>query len=549
MKKQIIAVTLFAAAVVLTACKKDEVGTPVNSFNAFSEASGSAKTHLEPDVTNHAFRVMWDQGDEIKIYGAAGSSATYSTQQNDVEAATFTTAAGTGVSEGSSYTAFYPATIATSSSTVTLPAQQPYQAVQQDAGGYYGYVTGFPMAAQSSNADLYFKNLCGLCVLRLKGPSGATVSSITLSEPTYPYTTSSALSGGYSVSWSDAGLPSLAAQSISNPSTGGQESVQLSGCNVTLDGNYGLFYFYLPQGEHQWLNVKVDYTLSGTAKTFSRTILASSYDSVTTFGFTRSRWTALDVDLSSDMANTSGSESYGLVYAADSLTFSGDGDPILNTNHRITDKQGCYTILIDADPTVFDATDLTGSRFYTLYNDMDGTTPWDGIVIRYAKVDAHEALTINAEGPQYGNSTTAANANKLSLWAGVSRSDFDAEAYVRNRIAVIIGTSDTAGVTDGSSASTVYYHLFANSLNNNAWTTPAHVSAQMSWDKWKTNDATGYVRAVVGGDQSDVDGTATSTTKINFQGTIYKIRIYNRVITEAERSNWFTYGSIAGSSK
>ena len=546
MRKQILSAVLFFAVLAFAACQNSEAVDPIDSFSAFSEASTSAKTHLEPDVANCAFRVLWDENDWIRVYDAYGASAIYIAQQGDVEAATFTGFAGTGVASGSTYTAFYPATMDASynsgSSRVTLPVQQTYQAVQQDSdGGYYGYVTGFPMAAQSTSTNLYFKNLCGLCVLRLKGPSGAVVSSITLSEPTYPYTTATALSGSFNVGWSS-GLPTLR----KSATTAGQDSVRLSGCNITLDDNYHLFYFYLPEGDHKWLNVKVYYSYNGTAKSVCRTILATSYGA-NNISFDRSRWTALDVDLSTEMNNTeipisqmfSGSpnEGQGLIYAANNLDFAPelliyDSDipnvPILNTNQRITNVAQSYTILIDATPIVLDNSEVGNiPRYYTLYSDMDATSPNNGITIRYRKAHG-EPLAINVEGPH------ASEADKLVLPNGGSDNGFTVAAGTRNRIVLIVGESS--------------YQLYANSSSDGSnWSERQSVSGSITQDNWLTNDGSGYVRAVVGGDQSDVDGADTEVNQLkhNFQGTIHSIRIYNRVIFIRELSNWLSYGTTA----
>ncbi len=159
---------------------------------------------------------------------------------------------------------------------------------------------------------------------------------------------------------------------------------------------------------------------------------------------------------------------------------------------------------------------------------MDATSSEsNGIIIRYRKAYG-EPLSINVEGPH------ASDYDKLVIHNSDSDDGITVAAGISNRIAVVIDLDNSR------------YHLYANSSQNrHDWSEISHISGEML--NWLAQDEIGFVRAVVGGDQSDVTGgnTEVNQLKHNFQGTIRSIRIYNRVISDRELQRWHEYGSLS----
>lgn len=541
MNRRISAFIIPIALVLFAACQK-EGGGAIASFKAVGESACSPKTHLEPDADSRSFGVKWDQHDTLAIYGDASNvKYKYITDNNNTEVAYFSPMAGEV--SGSSFRAFYPASIATGPSSVTLPNKQPYRS---HAGGT-GYVTRFPMYAETENNNLYFKNLCALFVLRLKGPAGAVIHQVKVSEPTYPYQETYALAGIFAVG-SHGGIPALTPSSASY-------AVTLSDCEYTIGSadDDNLFYFYLPAGSHQWLNISVNYTLASTGsgggsetKTYTKTIAAPSYSGHSTFNFERSRWTGIDVDLREEMDINNGI-GRGLLYSGENLTF-GEPGSIANTDTRITDAYGDYTILIDVTPSSLNTNNHSNTyRCYTMFDETNPSQTSGGLLIRYQRPNNSNYMII-ADGPQ-------GSSDFLSLSSAYADNNDDRDNFrigsgVRNRIAVTVCTA----VYEGYSANQI--RLYASSYHNIAASTS---SEQYQWvsatncdvtdineSAWVTTHNTDSIRSVVGGDQYDVDNPDLYSGRYNLMGTIHKIYIYNRVITPTERENWLNGQPITG---
>lgn len=184
MKKSLLAISalLVLSALSITSCQKDKVG-PV-SFEATME-------YCEDDDGKTAFTngtMQWVSGDQIKVFGTAGSGVYQASVRNGGRA-TFNVVSGDAGE--APYRAFYPASAANDNGTVELPVVQ----VTED-----GSLTGFPMYAQGSSTNLDFKNLCGVLRMRLQ-KSGVSITAIEV-------TGDIELTGDHSVVYSG-GVPTL----------------------------------------------------------------------------------------------------------------------------------------------------------------------------------------------------------------------------------------------------------------------------------------------------------------------------------------------------
>ena len=220
MKTQKILLAAALLALGAASCQKEE--NVITQFTAGMEQS-EAKTYLGDDSYFY-----WESTDVVKVYSDASN-----------EGADFTVAPRSGngtwadltgfITEGSSYTAIYPASIAVSAAQVNLPA------VQTSADGS---LAGFPMYAESSTDEFQFKNLCGALRIHLE-QANCTISRIELTAASHIH-----ISGTYTVSTTTEGTPSLAY------SANGANSVTLTLdiAQPIADGHD--FYIYLPDGTY-----------------------------------------------------------------------------------------------------------------------------------------------------------------------------------------------------------------------------------------------------------------------------------------------------------
>lgn len=177
MKKVVRILGLCALVALATvSCKKDDNNVPQGgkSFRAtINQPTDGAKTHI-----GDGNYLMWNSGDEIKVYTADGTSAVFTTTDADVyEDAVFTG----DIKEADKYVAFYPADNASGAQEgnviLTLPDQQTYEANNFANDAY-------PMAAYwegtaGDDVDFQFHSPCAVVCLPLKG--NANVTSIDLS--------------------------------------------------------------------------------------------------------------------------------------------------------------------------------------------------------------------------------------------------------------------------------------------------------------------------------------------------------------------------------
>ena len=150
----------------VTSCQKDiEQNNGDYQFRATMEnCSGDSKT------TFNGTAIQWNQNDTVKIFGLVDGLYIATPEQGNPGAAKLRRLGETIVPYmGDKVTAIYPASLANSASSVTLPAQQ----VSEDGN----LVANFPMYATTSDENLAFKNLFGALKLHLQ-QADATVSRI-----------------------------------------------------------------------------------------------------------------------------------------------------------------------------------------------------------------------------------------------------------------------------------------------------------------------------------------------------------------------------------
>lgn len=214
----LISLVFLAGLVNLTSCKKENQGDGSQFYATMEQCSDQyGKTILNGSVLN------WIEGDQVRIYGTAGSSLYTAQPQSPATNAVFNNESGR-VGE-SPYYAVYPADIATATNAITLPAVQ----VTND-----GSLVGFPMYAESEDNHLAFKNLCGLLKLHLT-KANTSISSIEV-------TASCEINGNYSLQYN--GIPTL--EYVDN----GSNSTTLYCTTAQSIDNGKDFYIYLPQGSY-----------------------------------------------------------------------------------------------------------------------------------------------------------------------------------------------------------------------------------------------------------------------------------------------------------
>lgn len=229
-------------ALATVSCKKDDNNVPQGgkSFRAtINQPTDGAKTHI-----GNGNYLMWNSGDEIKVYTADGTSAVFTTTDADVyEDAVFTG----DIKEADKYVAFYPADNASDAQEgnviLTLPDQQTYEANNFANKAY-------PMAAYwngnaGDDVDFQFHSPCAVVCLPLKG--NANVTSIDLSGKSF----TDALAGTLKVDINNF--------DPANPGAGGYQpvvakwTVSLSCGNdgVQLDPNTATNFYFVVAAPHE----------------------------------------------------------------------------------------------------------------------------------------------------------------------------------------------------------------------------------------------------------------------------------------------------------
>lgn len=171
MKKTLRLMGLCALAVLaLAGCKKDDQTAGKTSVKAtISQLKGGTKTGV-----NAGNCLVWNNGDQIKVYNSTTTSAVFATEDDDVTSANFTSQETLDVTDGC--VAFYPAAdVTVSEGNYILPLK----AVQDGTANTFAPGT-YPMYALYDNGNFAFQSPCALLGLPLNGD--ATIGSIVLTS-------------------------------------------------------------------------------------------------------------------------------------------------------------------------------------------------------------------------------------------------------------------------------------------------------------------------------------------------------------------------------
>lgn len=198
MKRSTIAKSVIILLCAAACTSKIEVVEPATTGDAQKEEetvnvwSFTASTDPETkSAIGNDGKVVWKNGDGIVIRDVRGKYAVFTTNQDNVSTATFTTTEDPGFT-GGPYRAYYPADIY-EDGTLKLPVVQDYD----------GTGTNSPMFAVSTDNNLSFKNLCGIVKVNLT-KAEATIARIRLESNeimcgqfTVNGSNAASLSGGY----------------------------------------------------------------------------------------------------------------------------------------------------------------------------------------------------------------------------------------------------------------------------------------------------------------------------------------------------------------
>ena len=246
--KKIFVIIIAIGAGLFWSCSKEDAVTAEPETDAVqigktvfkATTEPATKTALEQD--GEAYKIVWQNGDEITVVDGASNVGVYSTASTTTHA-DFTFESGTEATTPD-YKAFYPATLY-NSGTPTLPATQNYAE---------GNISGSPMYSESSSTSLAFKNICGIIRLNVsttasgkkvrkiiisadQGMSGAITNAATLASDNY---VAAVTTGTANVSL-DCGENGVAISSTAKPfhiAVPQNSYTSLSITVITTDGEY-----------------------------------------------------------------------------------------------------------------------------------------------------------------------------------------------------------------------------------------------------------------------------------------------------------------------
>lgn len=248
-------IALACLGVAAVSCSKEEPNNGNAPKFKVTLESTDAKTTLNGE------NLTWTTGDQVAIFGTAAAPATYSATEVNGVYATLVSAQNPG---DAPYTAIYPASIATSATTVTLPAEQ---------HSVSGELTGFPMIAQGASTTLNFYNPCS--VLRITMTKANTsISKIQIVTDQY-------INGDFTIDYNDA-EPTI---EYNSASANHAKVTTLTFDNPVDISQTHAFYAYLPTGTYDYFMIKF-YDADGNI--FTRT----TTDGIT---FPRSRYLRLNI--------------------------------------------------------------------------------------------------------------------------------------------------------------------------------------------------------------------------------------------------------------
>ena len=251
---------IFAAFALLVACAKEApvpepAEPPVHTIRAgFGESDPETRSRLSFDQS--VAKVLWTAGDQfkmVKMNTSSYSSATYTTQDDGVEKATFTT--NKTLSASDAYTSGYPAGVirvgrrGEMGCYLIMPVPSEQHAVP---GGLEEGLSRAAACSATQDADLVFHNLLSVIRFRLEGACVNTLASVTFDAGTTVagdatvYFESGEPVIGFSVNWSSPTVERSTSVTLSGPFEEGREyciamvPATLQGFNMTFrdpDGN------------------------------------------------------------------------------------------------------------------------------------------------------------------------------------------------------------------------------------------------------------------------------------------------------------------------
>ena len=158
-------------ALAFTACKKND--TQKVSFTAtINQPTTDSRTHAMG--LNNDYFLVWDEGDQIKVFNEAGENCDYTLTSINDAVATFTVEDATKIDfvadlENADYTAFYPnATIDGEDVVMTIPATQTYKALHNFDNNTY------PMVGFNNGTNFEFTSDAGFLYLVFQAPENQT---------------------------------------------------------------------------------------------------------------------------------------------------------------------------------------------------------------------------------------------------------------------------------------------------------------------------------------------------------------------------------------
>ena len=238
MKKVSLCLVAVALSIsVMTSCEKEKTSLGT-SFTAVAEDCGDklnvdANLYLHWDLSGETIKVS--DGNEVADFEAVSadirSDGSYAVFRN--EDVTFS---------GTTFQAYYPASIYESDGTVTLPSVQKYTATTDNTGKAIFAFT--PMYAQSQSHSLTFQNLCGEFRLQLQ-KSGVHVKAIKI-------TTDKKINGTFTIRTTDDSYCVEAGETYQD----GENTVTLNCGNVDITTKTD-FIISLPCGEYGKFDITV----------------------------------------------------------------------------------------------------------------------------------------------------------------------------------------------------------------------------------------------------------------------------------------------------
>ena len=223
-------VSLCLAIALLAACTKETAQTEAVSVPSvhvvqagFAEADPDTRSRLE--FSESAASVLWTAGDSfkmIKMTETGYTSATYTTEDDGVSSATFTT---TKTLSGDDFTSGYPASVyrvgrrGEMGCCLIVPVPSVQKAV---AGGLEEGLNRAAAWSDRQDADLHFHNLLSFIRFRVDGACVSALSSVT-------FETGVTLAGD-ATAWFEDGVPHIDfSRNWKNPTVERSTSVTLNG--------------------------------------------------------------------------------------------------------------------------------------------------------------------------------------------------------------------------------------------------------------------------------------------------------------------------------